>query len=90
MDNCAIHHVQPVLDILHVHHVGILLMFLSPYSPDYNSIELAFADVTRYLKQHEGALNVFPDFTVLVKSALQCINIEKCQAWIKHNYMSLF
>ena len=82
MDNCAIHHVQPVIDVLH--DVGILLMFLPPYSPDYNPIELAFADVKRYLKQHEGALNAFPDLTVLVKSAFQCISAEKCQAWITH------
>ena len=59
-------------------------MFLPPYSPDYNPIELAFADVKRYLKQHEGALDAFPDLSVLVKSAFQSISTEKCQAWISH------
>ena len=62
MDNCAIHYVQPVLYVLN--DAGIIVMFLPPYSPDYNPIDIAFADVKIYLKQHEGALNA----SVLVKS----------------------
>ena len=37
MDNCSIHHVQEVKDILEA--AGILI-FLPPYSPDYNPCEL--------------------------------------------------
>ena len=58
-DSCAIHHVQPVLDVLN--DAGILLMFLPLRSPNYNPIDMAFADVNRYIKQHLGALDAFPD-----------------------------
>lgn len=34
MDNCSIHHVNQVKQLLDA--VGIVLMYLPPYSPDYN------------------------------------------------------
>ena len=37
MDNCSIHHVQPVMDTLK--QMGILVLFLPPYSLDMNPIE---------------------------------------------------
>ena len=38
MDNCSIHHTELVLDLLK--EAGIVVIFLPPYSPDYNPIEL--------------------------------------------------
>ena len=43
MDNCSIHHVAPVVEM--VHQLGALVHFLPPYSPDYNPIEEAFSKV---------------------------------------------
>jgi hypothetical protein len=37
MDNCSIHHIQEVKDILV--QAGILLLYLPPYSPDLNPAE---------------------------------------------------
>ena len=37
MDNCSIHHVLPVSETLS--QMGILTIFLPPYSPDMNPIE---------------------------------------------------
>ena len=48
MDNCSIHHVAEVKDL--IEDAGILLLFLPPYSPDYNPIEELFS-----------YLNPFPD-----------------------------
>ncbi len=36
LDNCSIHHVDGVVDM--IHKVGALVHFLPPYSPDYNPI----------------------------------------------------
>ena len=41
MDNCSIHHVHFVMEII-----------LPPYSSDYNPTELTFSSVKSYLKNH--------------------------------------
>ena len=64
---------------------GILLIFLPPYSPDFNPIEMAFGYVKGYLKQHDDIAAAFPNPTSLVKSAFDDISIEHCQAWITHS-----
>ena len=49
MDNCSIHHVAPVVQM--VHEVGALVHFLPPYSPDFNPIEEeAFSKVKAQLR----------------------------------------
>ena len=41
MDNCSVHHVSEVLELLHS--VGVFVIFLPPYSPDFNPIEECFS-----------------------------------------------
>ncbi len=41
LDNCSIHHVEGIVEM--IHEVGALVHFLPPYSPDYNPIEEAFS-----------------------------------------------
>ena len=48
LDNCSIHHVESVLTLLQ--QSGILVLFLPPYSPDFNPIELTFSYVKKYLQ----------------------------------------
>ena len=43
LDNCSIHHVEGITEIIQEVHVGALVHFLPPYSPDYNPIEEAFS-----------------------------------------------
>jgi len=45
MDNCSIHHVQEVKDLFSV--AGILVLYLPPYSPDLNPIEMAFSYINK-------------------------------------------
>ena len=51
MDNCSIHHVQEVKDLLEA--AGILLIFLPPYSPDYNPAKELLSYIKYYLKNHD-------------------------------------
>ena len=48
MDNCKIHHTLQVKGLLDFHEIDYI--YSSPYSPDYNPIELLFA----FLKLKEG------------------------------------
>ena len=79
----SIHHVAEVKSLLE--EAGILLIFLPPYSPDFNPIEMAFGYVKDYLKQHDDIAAAFPNPTSLVKSAFDNIPIEQCKAWITHS-----
>ena len=46
MDNCSIHHVKDLAQ-----HLGIVIMYLPPYSPDLNPLDEAFSYVKQYLKE---------------------------------------
>ena len=80
MDNCSVHHVQEVNQLLE--DAGIVSIYLPPYSPDLNPIEEAFSRVKGYLKDHEDIMGGFPQLTPLVQSAFDSITQEQCQGWI--------
>ena len=80
MDNCAIHHVDEVNQLLE--EAGILLIYLPPYSPDFNPIEEAFSKVKSYLKEHDDIIGAIPQIVPLVQSAFGSITEKQCQGWI--------
>ena len=80
MDNCSIHHVDAVVQM--IHEVGALVHFLPPYSPDYNPIELAFSKVKTNLRVLDSELFDDPEDQVL--AAFSTITVNNCQQWI-HN-----
>jgi transposase len=79
MDNCSIHHTQEVADLFL--QAGILLIFLPPYSPDLNPIELAFGYVKGYLKEHQDLLGLMPHKD-LVQAGFESITQSQCKGWI--------
>ena len=50
LDNCAIHHIEPVTNL--INSVGAMIHYLPPYSPDYNPIEWCFSKVKKAKKGH--------------------------------------
>ena len=77
MDNCSIHHTHEVADLFLT--AGILLIFLPPYSPDMNPIELAFGYIKGYLKEHQDLLGITPHKDV--QAAFDSITTQ-CKEWI--------
>jgi len=71
-----VHHVQPVVDIFDA--AGILLLFLPPYTPDYNPIEKTFSNVKVYLKEHDPILQVLDDPMPIITSTFNSITPEQC------------
>lgn len=81
MDNCSIHHVQQVQQL--IKDTGILLFYLSPYSPDLNPIEKAFSSVKYYLKDHDEILQIIDDpFSIILSAFTENITSNKCKHWI--------
>ena len=58
MDNsyCSVHHVDQVTHLLR--DTGIKVVYTPPHSPDYTPIELAFAYIKQYLKEHEDLKDI--------------------------------
>ena len=82
MDNCVVHHVIEVRDVLQ--QAGIVVLFLPPYSPDLNPIEEAFSYVKQYLRKHDELLQAVRDPTDVIKQAFQSITDKHCNSWISH------
>ena len=82
MDNCSIHHIPAISDLFSS--AGILLIFLPPYSPDYNPIELAFSSVKYFLKQHDIVMQAMQDPIPLIKCAFDQISVDMCNSWITY------
>ncbi len=82
MDNCSIHHVRLVKQLLQ--DAGILLIFLPPYSPDFNPIEETFSSVKYYLKHHDEVLQCVnnSDAMTILQAAFDNVTKEQCNSWI--------
>ena len=51
VDNCGFHHghfVEPILTAL-LANCGVRLLFQPPYSPEFNTCELCFHDIKKFL-----------------------------------------
>ena len=81
-DNCSIHHVDMVTSLFE--EAGVLLLFLPPYSPDYNPIEEAFSYIKGYLKLHSDIFQVTRDPTPVIRAAFDSITSDQCNGWISH------
>ena len=83
LDNCAIHHIQEVKDVLRA--AGILVFFLPPYSPDFNPVEELFSYVKYYLKEHDLVLQSIPTLTPVLQAAFDSVTAQQCRGWIEHS-----
>ena len=79
LDNCPIHHVQDITDL--IHSVGALVIFYPPYFPDLMPIEQCFNKVKLFLKQHEAILQATEDIKMVIRATFASITSEDCIAW---------
>ena len=54
LDNASVHHVDGIADM--IQEVGVLAMYLPPYSPDYNPIAELFSKLKSIIKSYEREL----------------------------------
>ena len=57
MENCSIHHVPEVIEL--IRSVETIVVFLSPYSPDFTPIEM-FSKIKNFIRQHETVFEAAP------------------------------
>lgn len=80
MDNCTIHHVTEIKHM--IEDVGAMVIFLPPYSPDFNPIEECFSKVKNIIKSIDDMPGI--DYEAIILTAFTHITVQDCINWIKH------
>ncbi|MVT71210.1 hypothetical protein GPL21_39990 [Bradyrhizobium pachyrhizi] len=84
--NLPAHKVHGVREAIQA--VGASLLYLPPYSPDFNPIEMAFSKLNALLRA--AAARTMPDLWQAIASALKRFSPEECQklsrrSWLRRN-----
>jgi transposase len=80
MDNCSAHIakgvIQPLLE------KGVNVVFLPPYSPDFNPVELAWSKIKAYLRKVKA--RTADELFTAIGEALNLITHDDIIGWIEH------
>lgn len=80
MDNLSAHKVEGIGTLIQA--CGAHLIYLPPYSPDFNPIELAWSKVKTILRRLKA--RTFPDLIEALKQALLAITPQDVRGWFAH------
>ena len=80
MDNLSAHQVAGLEELLRSR--GAYLVYLPPYSADFNPIELAWSKVKTILRRLKA--RTWPDLIEALKEALEAITTQDIHAWFAH------
>ena len=80
LDNLSVHKMKGVLQSLI--DKGVRIIFLPPYSPDFNPIELAWSKIKSYLRKVKP--RVTEQLIEAINEAIETITKKDAKGWIKH------
>jgi len=80
MDNLSAHKVQGVRQLIEAS--GAKLLYLPPYSPDFNPIEKAWSKLKQLLRAAKA--RTAEVLEQAVAEALKAITVENAAAWFRH------
>jgi transposase len=78
LDNLATHKIRGVREAIQT--AGARLLYLPPYSPDFNPIEPMWSKVKQILSSHDPRTET--DLLLAAKTAFQAITIIDCKSFI--------
>ncbi len=78
MDNLPAHKVHGVQEAIQA--VGASLLYLPPYSPDFNPIEMAFSKLKALLRA--AAARTMPDLWQAIADALKRFTSDECRNYL--------
>ena len=83
MDNCSIHHVDPVKRLIETV-AQAKLIFLPPYSPDLMPLKEVFNQVKSIFKANDGIFQVCTSPRAFLAMAFGMVTSEDCVGYIRH------
>jgi hypothetical protein len=81
LDNASIHHDPRIVAL--IEGAGAVALYLSPYSPDYNPIELVFGWIKAYMKRHFSSQPIGNHIDALM-TAFDTVGEENARAFFRH------
>ena len=81
LDRSSVHRVGGVLDSIIAK--GAVPLFLPPYSPDYNPIEMLWSKVKAILRKKKA--RVASKLRQALDYAISCVTLEDIANWFKHD-----
>ena len=84
MDNCSIHHVDPVIHLIETV-AQAKVIFLSPYSPDLMPLEKVFNQVKSIIKANDGLFQVCTAPRALLAMVFGMVTPQDCIGYIRHS-----
>jgi len=82
LDNCRIHHIAAVREALEG--AGIEMLFLPPYSPELNPIELLFSKTKSAFRRLSREVRESFDMPVQIGIAIESVTAQDCAGWYAH------
>jgi DDE superfamily endonuclease len=61
---------------------GAKLIYLPPYSPDFNPIEQAFRSIKAWLRRHKAEAVLPETQPWLIQQAVMSVTVEDAEGWI--------
>ena len=80
MDNLSAHKLKAVR--AKIEGVGARLVYLPPYSPDFNPIELAWSKLKSFLRK--AAARTTEALHAAIAQGLQTLTAQNAQGWFHH------
>lgn len=78
MDNASFHHSERIRELCAT--AGVKLLYLPPYSPDFNPIEEFFADLKRFIKRHWQEELPQQDFAAFLEWCVRTVGARESSA----------
>lgn len=84
MDNCSIHHIDPIIDLIETN-AQAKVLFLPPYSPDLMPLEEVFSKVKSVLKMNDKIFQACSAPRAFLSMAFTFISTEDCIGYTRHS-----
>jgi transposase len=81
MDNCSSHKVKDILQP--IFDMNATVLFLPPYSPDFNPIEMSWSKMKSILRKSKP--RTYDELLSALQIALSCFSLDDIANWFSHD-----
>jgi hypothetical protein len=86
MDNARIHHDDEMVNV--IERSGCRVLYLPPYSPDYNPIETAFSTIKIWIRRNRDFMETCTNSEFAIMAACSQITSDMAKSYFeKSNYI---